>query len=546
MDIMKRTSLLFVANAALCLARTVMAENNTFTYQGKLIDECCPANGYYDMRFKLVQGPSGSAVVSGTPVMTQPAVFVTNGIFTVNLNFGTGSQVFDGTARWLEIEVRTNNAPSGFVTLSPRTELSRAHEAVFAQKAASVLNGAVTAPSIASGQVVKSLNGLKDAVSLVAGANVTLTPSGNSIEIASTGGSSGWRLGGNAGTSPGIDFLGTTDGRAMEVRAPFVGVNRNTPITGADVFSVRSPATTGYGGMYVDTTGLGLPFYGYAMQGSARAWHFLDGTDGNKWKLYNNGVQLTVTPGGQVGIGTTTPGYRLDVNGRIRLRGEGVNNTAGIWLQANHASGADGVADIAFAGVLDATRIGFWGNDPRGTLGWGLTFDTVTGNVGIGTGNAYPTDKLHVNGSVRVGSLTITGGADLAEPFQMSEEQIPEGSVVIIDDANPGHLKQASQAYDTRVAGIVSGANGVKAGIALHQEGVLEGGQNVALTGRVYVRADAAFGAIKPGDLLTTSDTPGHAMKASNSRQAQGAILGKAMSKLENGQGMVLVLVSLQ
>jgi hypothetical protein len=96
------------------------------------------------------------------------------------------------------------------------------------------------------------------------------------------------------------------------------------------------------------------------------------------------------------------------------------------------------------------------------------------------------------------------------------------------------------------VAGIISGANGVNPGIALHQEGAMEGGQNVALSGRVYVQADAAFGAIKPGDLLTSSNTPGHAMKVSDHTKSQGAILGKAMSELKAGKGMVLVLVTLQ
>jgi hypothetical protein len=82
--------------------------------------------------------------------------------------------------------------------------------------------------------------------------------------------------------------------------------------------------------------------------------------------------------------------------------------------------------------------------------------------------------------------------------------------------------------------------------LSLHQEGVLEGGQNVALTGRVYVQADAADAAIEPGDLLTTSTTPGHAMKVTHSERAQGAILGKAMTGLRSGTGMVLVLVTLQ
>ena len=149
-------------------------------------------------------------------------------------------------------------------------------------------------------------------------------------------------------------------------------------------------------------------------------------------------------------------------------------------------------------------------------------------------------------GNVSVASLTIRGGADLAEPFESSEGRLAPGSVVVIDETNPGKLKQSDQAYDTRVAGVISGAGGVNPGIALHQEGVLESGQNVALTGRVYVQADATFGRIRPGDLLTTSATPGRAMKVTDPQRAQGAILGKAMTPLAEGQGLVLVLVTLQ
>ena len=68
----------------------------------------------------------------------------------------------------------------------------------------------------------------------------------------------------------------------------------------------------------------------------------------------------------------------------------------------------------------------------------------------------------------------------------------------------------------------------------------------MALTGRVYVKVDATHGAIEPGDLLTTSPTPGHAMKATDWDQAHGTILGKAMTGLDSGTGLVLVLVSLQ
>jgi hypothetical protein len=168
----------------------------------------------------------------------------------------------------------------------------------------------------------------------------------------------------------------------------------------------------------------------------------------------------------------------------------------------------------------------------------------AAGGVGINTSN--PQAPLDVNGNARVCVLTITGGCDLAEPFELSHKDIPKGSVVVIDEENPGRLKLSDRAYDTRVAGIVSGANGIQPGLTLSHQSLGDSGQNVALSGRVYVQADASTAPIKPGDLLTTSDLPGHAMKVTDHGQAQGAILGKAMTGLKEGRGMVLVLVSLQ
>jgi hypothetical protein len=115
-----------------------------------------------------------------------------------------------------------------------------------------------------------------------------------------------------------------------------------------------------------------------------------------------------------------------------------------------------------------------------------------------------------------------------------------------IDPDNPGHLTVTTTAYDRKVAGVVSGAGDVDTGLILHQEGVLEGDAVVAIAGRVYVLADATGGPIVPGDLLTTSGRAGHAMKASDLDRAQGAVIGKAMTGLESGTGLVLVLINLQ
>jgi hypothetical protein len=110
-----------------------------------------------------------------------------------------------------------------------------------------------------------------------------------------------------------------------------------------------------------------------------------------------------------------------------------------------------------------------------------------------------------------------------------------------------GELAVSTRAYDRTVAGVVSGAGGVKPGMLMGQRGSKADGKHpVALTGRVYCFVDADAGAIEPGDLITTSATPGHGMKVNDHARAQGAIIGKAMTGLANGEGLVLMLVNLQ
>jgi hypothetical protein len=136
----------------------------------------------------------------------------------------------------------------------------------------------------------------------------------------------------------------------------------------------------------------------------------------------------------------------------------------------------------------------------------------------------------------------------LAEPFEITNaESIHPGMIVAIDPDQPGYLRIADQAYDRTVVGIISGANGINPGLTMKQQGtVADGAHPVALSGRVYCWVDASYGPIEPGDLLTTSDTPGHAMKVTDHAKAQGAIIGKAMTELKSGKGLVLVLVTLQ
>ncbi|MGH7496479.1 MAG: hypothetical protein ACREOO_29365 [bacterium] len=162
-------------------------------------------------------------------------------------------------------------------------------------------------------------------------------------------------------------------------------------------------------------------------------------------------------------------------------------------------------------------------------------------------GKVHFANSLAVNGTTTTKILTVTGGADIAEPFPVSEhEAIVPGAVVVIDQYNPGQLRLCRKAYDTRVAGVVSGAGGLNPGLTLQAEGRFTGELKLALSGRVYALATAAPGRIEPGDLLTTSEVAGHAMKATDKDSACGAILGKALTGLDAGEGLVLVLVNLQ
>ena len=120
-----------------------------FTYQGKLADGNNAVSGSYDFRFTLYDVAGGGTVVGCS--LTNAAVGVTNGYFTVTLDFGA---VFIGNARWLEIGVRTNGG-GVFVTLAPRQSLTPAPYAVYAPNAgaAATANTAGSANSVAAANV---------------------------------------------------------------------------------------------------------------------------------------------------------------------------------------------------------------------------------------------------------------------------------------------------------------------------------------------------------------------------------------------------------
>lgn len=183
-----------------------------------------------------------------------------------------------------------------------------------------------------------------------------------------------------------------------------------------------------------------------------------------------------------------------------------------------------------------------------------LTVNAATTTQNLTVNGATTTKDITVTNSVGTPTIELDGntgdirllGADCAEDFDIVETAgIEPGTVMVL--SQEGRLCQSAQAYDKRVAGVISGAGNYRPGIVLDQQ---RDSQNnrlpVALMGKVYCKVDAELMPVEVGDLLTTSFTPGYAMKASDPFQAFGAIIGKALRPLNEGKGLIPILVALQ
>jgi len=458
-----------------------------FTYQGYLRQGGAPLNNpSQSMQFRIYDALTGGTLLWNSGALT---VNVSNGLFTVQLT--PPITVWTGADRFLEIQV-------GATTLTPRVRIGS------------------TPYANTSTQLNMFQSGISNPDRMV----ITHSPA-----------FSNW----------GLQYRDSDDS-----------------------FHFLSNGTT------VLRIGLGSPL-GLQIPAGASAGRVLtsDASGNASWQALPAGASVWAVSGanihntntGNVGIGTATPTAKLDVNGNTIVRGNisfdddirsiifpptAAPNEPMVYMFSSGTSNADRMV------IAHSPSFSDWGFQYRDSddsihfLRAGATqmrIGLADGNVGIGT--ASPAAKLDVNGTARVRVLQIVG-ADLAEKFPTAETLEP-GTVVEIDPEIPGHLRKARGAYNRRVAGVVAGANGLSEGIVL---GNLEGSEShtpIAMSGRVWVHADATHEAIEQGDLLTTSDTPGHAMKASDPTRAHGTVIGKAMTRLEKGKtGMVLVLVNLQ
>jgi hypothetical protein len=279
----------------------------------------------------------------------------------------------------------------------------------------------------------------------------------------------------------------------------------------------------------------GVPSLRLHSTGAANDWVLYSSTPNEQetsvLRIYSRESSTSGTGEVQIrGVGTDT--VDLSVDGDLDAAGDlSVSGTARFGDNNVQLNGEGSQMDFRDGG---ATRVSVRGR--AGTTDIRLWDDSDNNTIRLDG----------VTGRTRTKILEITGGSDFCEGFRSRSAGIEPGMVMVLDALHPGHVVPSASPYDRRVAGVVSGANGVHPGIVLGQDGVLDGEVPLALSGRVYVKCSAENGPIGVGDLLTTASRAGHAMKATDHGRGVGAVIGKAMTRLEESTGLVLVLVNLQ
>ena len=351
-----------------------------------------------------------------------------------------------------------------------------------------------------------------------------------------------------------------------------LGLGTSTPTTAAGYTALSlNNATTG---TLIDfMTGNALKA---RLQSDGTTFYFNNLANGPIQLYTNNTERMRIAASGNVGVGTTGPSYKIDVqggqvnaSGGLCIAGDCKTawsqvgssqwTTSGTTINYNTGNVGIGIASPIYSldvsGGLNAFRTKAATVSSNDAI---ATFENtsgiqmiVRGNGNIGIGTTAPTAKLHVAGDGKLtGDLTVDGNIsakyqDVAE-WVPATRALPAGTVVTLSPTQANVVEPSAKAYDTRVAGVIS----ERPGIALGESG--ENKVLVATSGRVRIKVDAANGPIEIGDLLVTSDKEGVAMKSvpvtfgGVELHRPGTLIGKALARWDKGTGEILVLLSLQ
>jgi len=386
-----------------------------FTFQGRLMDSNSPADGLYDLKFKLYDNAEPVCAVQLESTIDIHDFDVIDGQFAVELDFGSG--VFDGDSRWLETAVRPgdSNDPNAFVILSPRQELTPVPYALhtrgmFVDDAGNVgigmkspsskldVNGDININSAykIAGDTVLSTSGVENTfVGVGAGySNTTGTWNtflGESAGYSNTTGYDNTFLGDRAGYSntTGYDntFLGDWAGYSNTTGYDntFLGDRAGTLNRTGNWNTFLGD----YAGLY-NTTGAGNVFIGYEAG--------YNETGSNKLYIANSDVDPPLIYGdfntGNVGIGTTNPGARLDVvtTGGDAVRavspsGSGVYGETGGHLYAGvYGKSTNSASPGVFGENTEANTRGSLGGPDWGVFGYSPNGHGVQGHSIQGAG----------------------------------------------------------------------------------------------------------------------------------------------------------------
>lgn len=194
-------------------------------------------------------------------------------------------------------------------------------------------------------------------------------------------------------------------------------------------------------------------------------------------------------------------------------------------------------------GVLGTGQIGVRGETSNGVGVLGRSFGS--GVAGRFIGDVSVEGTVNVTQDVKVsGDLLIANGRDICERFPAEAQAAACGHVMVA--GRNGALGPCVEAYDRRVVGVVSGAGTLRPAITLGADLAADSTVCIALVGTACCWVDADFAPVTVGDLLTTSTTPGHAMRASDEARLVGTIVGKALASLACGRALLPMVITLR